>query len=121
MTFLQFHYHHGSAAFAEGTTITWTRAQYLFSGSKVQRPTLHTTAWTDTSKQAMETKLPCTGKAELLKMVCRIANYMKSIGIKKGDDVTIYMPMVVELPAAMVRPLPQHANLLCSVSCTYST
>lgn len=59
--------------------------------------------------------------SELLKMVCRIANYLKSIGIKKGDDVTIYMPMVVELPAAMVRPLPQHANLLCSVSCTYST
>ena len=35
-------------------------------------------------------------------MVCRIANYLKSIGVKKGDDVTIYMPMVVELPAAMV-------------------
>lgn len=41
--------------------------------------------------------------AELLQMVCRIANYLKSIGVKKGDDVTIYMPMVVELPAAMVR------------------
>ena len=40
--------------------------------------------------------------AELLQMVCRIANYLKSIGVKKGDDVTIYMPMVVELPAAMV-------------------
>lgn len=40
--------------------------------------------------------------AELLQMVCRIANYLKSIGVKKGDDVTIYMPMVMELPAAMV-------------------
>ena len=40
---------------------------------------------------------------ELLKMTCRIANWLKKIGIKKGDDVTIYMPMVVELPAAMVR------------------
>ncbi|DBA86047.1 hypothetical protein WJX77_004151 [Trebouxia sp. C0004] len=40
--------------------------------------------------------------SELLKMVCRIANYLKSIGLKKGDDVTIYMPMVVELPAAML-------------------
>lgn len=43
--------------------------------------------------------------SELLKMVCRIANYLKSVGIKKGDDVTIYMPMVVELPAAMVTSL----------------
>ena len=46
--------------------------------------------------------------AELLSMVCRIANYLKSIGIKKGDDVTIYMPMVVELPAAMVRTQTQY-------------
>ncbi len=59
--------------------------------------------------------------SELLKMVCRIANYLKSIGIKKGDDVTIYMPMVVELPAAMVKALLQHASPSCSVNCTYST
>ena len=39
---------------------------------------------------------------DLLSMTCRIANYLKSIGVKKGDDVTIYMPMVMELPAAMV-------------------
>lgn len=43
-------------------------------------------------------------------MVCRIANYLKSIGVKKGDDVTIYMPMVVELPAAMVSTLLHHAT-----------
>lgn len=49
--------------------------------------------------------------AELLQMVCRIANYLKSIGVKKGDDVTIYMPMVVELPAAMVR-MCMHAAAL---------
>ncbi|KAK9811421.1 hypothetical protein WJX72_003702 [[Myrmecia] bisecta] len=35
-------------------------------------------------------------------MVCKIANYLKSIGVKKGDDVTIYMPMIPELPAAML-------------------
>ena len=49
--------------------------------------------------------------AELLQMVCRIANYLKSIGVKKGDDVTIYMPMVVELPAAMVS-MCMHATAL---------
>lgn len=39
---------------------------------------------------------------DLLSMTCRIANYLKSIGVKPKDDVTIYMPMVMELPAAMV-------------------
>jgi len=34
--------------------------------------------------------------------VCRIANYLKSIGIKQGDDVSIYMPMRPELPATML-------------------
>ncbi|GAB4821780.1 hypothetical protein N2152v2_008826 [Parachlorella kessleri] len=31
-----------------------------------------------------------------------LANYLKSIGVGKGDDVTIYMPMIPELPAAML-------------------
>ena len=57
--------------------------------------------------------------SELLEMVCRIANYLKSIGIKKGDDVTIYMPMVVELPAAMVKPLHVHAPVQHSIVFTY--
>ena len=39
---------------------------------------------------------------ELLAMVCKIANHLRSIGVKQGSDVTIYMPMVPELPAAMV-------------------
>ena len=48
-------------------------------------------------------------------MVCRIANYLKSIGVKKGDDVTIYMPMVVELPAAMVSILICFVEHLCTL------
>jgi len=35
--------------------------------------------------------------------VCQIANYLRSVGVKRGDDVTIYMPMIPELPAAMAR------------------
>ena len=38
------------------------------------------------------------------RQVCQIANYLRSVGVKRGDDVTIYMPMIPELPAAMVRP-----------------
>ena len=40
--------------------------------------------------------------SSLLELVCQIANYLTSIGIKKGDDVTIYLPMIPELPATML-------------------
>ncbi|XP_077464643.1 acetyl-coenzyme A synthetase, cytoplasmic isoform X1 [Stigmatopora argus] len=39
---------------------------------------------------------------ELLISVCRFANVLKSQGVKKGDRVAIYMPMVVELVVAML-------------------
>ncbi|MEW6026195.1 MAG: AMP-binding protein [Planctomycetota bacterium] len=38
--------------------------------------------------------------AELNKMVCQAANALKSLGIKKGDTVGIYMPMIPEIVAA---------------------
>jgi acetyl-CoA synthetase len=34
--------------------------------------------------------------------VCKFANVLKSHGVKKGDRVSIYMPMVPELPVAML-------------------
>src|SRR3984957_16745979 len=34
--------------------------------------------------------------------VCRFANGLKSLGVKKGDRVTIYMPMVPEAAVAML-------------------
>ena len=39
---------------------------------------------------------------ELLREVGRFANVLKSLGIKKGDRVTLYLPMIPELPVAMV-------------------
>jgi acetyl-CoA synthetase len=39
---------------------------------------------------------------ELYKEVCKFANVLKSKGIKKGDRVAIYMPMIPELPVAML-------------------
>jgi acetyl-CoA synthetase len=39
---------------------------------------------------------------ELHETVCRLANAMKSLGVRKGDRVTIYMPMVPEAAAAML-------------------
>ncbi|MBI4603411.1 MAG: AMP-binding protein, partial [Planctomycetes bacterium] len=40
--------------------------------------------------------------AELLREVCRFANGLKSLGVKKGDRVCIYLPMVIELPIALL-------------------
>jgi len=39
---------------------------------------------------------------QLLDEVCRFANGLRKLGIKKGDRVAIYMPMIVELPIAML-------------------
>ena len=39
---------------------------------------------------------------ELHAEVCKFANAMKARGIKKGDRVTIYMPMIVEATVAML-------------------
>jgi acetyl-CoA synthetase len=39
---------------------------------------------------------------ELFKATCKFANAMKSQGVKKGDRVIIYMPMVPEAAVAML-------------------
>jgi acetyl-CoA synthetase len=39
---------------------------------------------------------------ELHDQVCRLANVMKSLGAKRGDRVTIYLPMVPEAAVAML-------------------
>jgi acetyl-CoA synthetase len=39
---------------------------------------------------------------QLHREVCRFANGLKSLGIRKGDRVTLYMPMVPELAVAML-------------------
>jgi len=39
---------------------------------------------------------------ELFREVCRIANIMKSSGVKKGDVVTIYMSMIPDLAMVML-------------------
>ena len=34
--------------------------------------------------------------------VCKFANVLKKLGVKKGDQVSIYLPMIPELPIAML-------------------
>ena len=40
--------------------------------------------------------------ADVQAAVCRLANHMRSVGVKKGDRVVIYLPMICELPIAML-------------------
>eukprot|EP00877_Chromochloris_zofingiensis_P007566 jgi/Chrzof1/3062/Cz12g10100.t1_ACS1[v5.2] len=39
---------------------------------------------------------------QVLNDVCRVANWLRAQGVKKGDCVTIYLPMICELPIAML-------------------
>jgi acetyl-CoA synthetase len=39
---------------------------------------------------------------ELLRDVCRFANVLRGLGVERGDRVAIYMPMIPELPVAML-------------------
>ncbi|MCX7620949.1 MAG: acetate--CoA ligase [Acidimicrobiales bacterium] len=39
---------------------------------------------------------------ELYEEVCRFANVLKGLGVSRGDRVAIYMPMIPELPVAML-------------------
>ena len=40
--------------------------------------------------------------AQLLAEVCRCANALKALGVKRGDRVTLYMPLVPELAVALL-------------------
>lgn len=38
----------------------------------------------------------------LFEAVCKMANLLKDMGVKKGDRVCIYLPMIIEAPIAML-------------------
>ena len=39
---------------------------------------------------------------DLLEEVCQLTNALRDLGVKKGDKIAIYMPMIPELPVAML-------------------
>jgi hypothetical protein len=51
--------------------------------------------YTAACHQAMHLALRCC--LHLLQEVCRVANWLRSVGVKKGDSVAVYMPMVCEV------------------------
>jgi acetyl-CoA synthetase len=40
--------------------------------------------------------------SELLRQVCKLANVLKGLGVKKGDTVAVYMPMIPEAIVALM-------------------
>ncbi|MBI4721966.1 MAG: acetate--CoA ligase [Candidatus Stahlbacteria bacterium] len=40
--------------------------------------------------------------ADLNREICKLANALKKLGVKKGDRITLFMPMVPQLPIAML-------------------
>src|SRR5665213_322567 len=56
---------------------------------------------------------------QLLDDVCRFANGLRALGVKRGDRVAIYMPMILELPVAMLacaRIGAPHSVIFCGFS-----
>ncbi len=84
------------------------------SGSSTAKPTSLTTASITRSRRGYGDKVAIIFQGEpdddvkkltykeLLKQVSRFANVLKKKGVKKGDRVAIYLPMIAELPIAMM-------------------
>ena len=52
---------------------------------------------------------------ELLSEVSKLANALKSLGVKKGDRVTVYLPMVPELIMSLLACARIRRNSYCNI------
>ena len=96
------------------------------SGSRAASSTSPTTAWTVTSRPARATRPPSSSRATrattrdhhlpaaATTRSCEFANVLKKHGVKKGDRVAIYLPMIPELAVACW-PAPASARSTCVV------
>ena len=92
---------------------TASKATSTSSGSSTARRTSRSMPWIGTWRSAA-IRWPSSGKAtrrtsskkltykQLHAEVCKFANVLKSLGVKKGDRVCLYMQMIPELPIAML-------------------
>ena len=93
-----------NASFAGNVSIKWFEDGTLnASASCLDR---HLATRGDQTAIIWESDDPSVSKhvtyRELHEQVCRLANAMKGLGVKKGDRVTIYLPMVPEAAVAML-------------------
>jgi acetyl-CoA synthetase len=82
--------------FADGTL----NAAYNCLDRHLQTPTEHKTAILWQGEEGEATRR--LTYRELYEQVCRFSNVLKLKGVRKGDRVAIYLPMVPELPVAML-------------------
>ncbi len=91
----------------------WNGTNRSRGGSATGSSTCRSTASTVTCATATATRSRTTSKGsqataerlryrELLDDVNRFANGLRTLGINRGDRVAIYMPMIPELPVAML-------------------
>jgi acetyl-CoA synthetase len=93
-----------NTSFAGNVSIKWFEDGTLnASASCLDR---HLTTRGDQTAIIWESDDPAVSKhvtyRELHEQVCRLANAMKGLGVKQGDRVTIYLPMVPEAAVAML-------------------
>jgi acetyl-CoA synthetase len=93
-----------NTSFAGGVSIKWFEDGTLnASANCLDR---HLATHGDKTAIIWESDDPSVSKhvtyRELHEQVCRLANAMKGLGVKKGDRVTIYLPMVPEAAVAML-------------------
>lgn len=93
-----------AASFSGDVSIKWFEDGVLnASSSCVDR---HAAAHPDRVAIIWEGDDPATSQSityrELLDQVCRLANALKGLGVKKGDRVTIYLPMVPQTAVAIL-------------------
>jgi acetyl-CoA synthetase len=93
-----------NTSFAGGVSIKWFEDGTLnASANCLDR---HLATHGDKTAIIWESDDPSVSKhvtyRELYEQVCRLANAMKGLGVKQGDRVTIYLPMVPEAAVAML-------------------
>jgi acetyl-CoA synthetase len=93
-----------NASFAGNVSIKWFEDGVLnASASCLDR---HLAAHADRTAIIWEGDDPSASKKvtyrELHEQVCRFANALRALGVRKGDRVTIYLPMVPEAAVAML-------------------
>ena len=84
-----------SAGTRMASSTSATTASTAISPSAATRPRSCARATTPTSSKKITYR-------ELHEKVCKLANVLKDMGVKKGDRVTIYLPMIPEAAYAML-------------------
>ena len=94
-----------NTSFTGDVSISWFEDGTLNASLQLRRPASRRPAPTrprSCGKATSPSEQRHVSYAELHDSVCRLANVLKAHGVKKGDRVTIYLPMIPEAAFAML-------------------